>query len=164
MRDCLREFFDVPTMEAIVEAVGFGEPEQMSATERDIPPFAWSDSARTRSGPRDAGNPFAALEQHAPELRNFTAADAAKTGKICDGAVAEVLRGIDGVADAAVRLHDDGRLKPFTVPDDDPDPAAPAVTIERAAADRMATPERPGRLRFCAALPRNLMGKLEDWV
>jgi diguanylate cyclase (GGDEF)-like protein/PAS domain S-box-containing protein len=37
------------------------------------------------AGPRDAGNLFAALEQHAPELRSLVAAYAPATGKICDG-------------------------------------------------------------------------------
>jgi diguanylate cyclase (GGDEF)-like protein/PAS domain S-box-containing protein len=37
------------------------------------------------AGPRDAGNLFAALEQHAPELRSLTAAYQPGTGKICDG-------------------------------------------------------------------------------
>ena len=37
------------------------------------------------AGQRDAGNLFAALEQHAPELRSLTAAYQPATGKICDG-------------------------------------------------------------------------------
>ena len=37
------------------------------------------------AGPRDAGNLFAALERHAPELPSIVAAYAAATGRICDG-------------------------------------------------------------------------------
>lgn len=37
------------------------------------------------AGPRDAGNLFAALEQHAPELRSLVAAYRPATGKVCDG-------------------------------------------------------------------------------
>lgn len=37
------------------------------------------------AGTRDAGNLFAALEQHAPELRNMAASFAPATGRICDG-------------------------------------------------------------------------------
>jgi len=37
------------------------------------------------AGPRDAGNLFAAMERHAPELRSIVAAHAPATGRICDG-------------------------------------------------------------------------------
>lgn len=37
------------------------------------------------AGARDAGNLFAAMEQHAPELRSIVAAFAPATGRICDG-------------------------------------------------------------------------------
>jgi diguanylate cyclase (GGDEF)-like protein/PAS domain S-box-containing protein len=37
------------------------------------------------AGPRNASNLFAALEQHAPELRNITGAFTPATGRICDG-------------------------------------------------------------------------------
>ncbi|MGN7160501.1 diguanylate cyclase [Sphingomonas sp. SAFR-052] len=37
------------------------------------------------AGGRDAGNLFAALEQHAPELRSLATAHEAATGKVCDG-------------------------------------------------------------------------------
>lgn len=37
------------------------------------------------AGARDAGNLFAAFEQHAPEVRNIVAAFAPATGRICDG-------------------------------------------------------------------------------
>jgi diguanylate cyclase (GGDEF)-like protein/PAS domain S-box-containing protein len=37
------------------------------------------------AGARDAGNLFAALEQHAPELRSLVASYAPATGRICDG-------------------------------------------------------------------------------
>jgi diguanylate cyclase (GGDEF)-like protein/PAS domain S-box-containing protein len=37
------------------------------------------------AGPRDAGNLFAALERHAPELRSIVAGHFPATGRICDG-------------------------------------------------------------------------------
>ena len=37
------------------------------------------------AGPRDAGNLFSALEQHAPELRSIVAAFGPATGRVCDG-------------------------------------------------------------------------------
>lgn len=77
--------------------------------------------------------------------------------------VVEALCQIDGVADAAVRLHADGRLKAFIVPDDDRELSELAIIVERHAADRLSPPERPRHVRFGAALPRNAMGKLEDW-
>lgn len=77
--------------------------------------------------------------------------------------VAEALRQVDGVANAVVRLHADGRLKAFIVPDGDRDPAELAVIVERYAADRLSVPERPRHLRFGTALPCNAMGKPEDW-
>ncbi|KQU55645.1 hypothetical protein ASG67_05760 [Sphingomonas sp. Leaf339] len=80
------------------------------------------------------------------------------------GRVADVLRQIDGVADAAVRLHSNGRLKAFIVPDGDHQPTALTATITRVAAARLSPPERPCSLRFGDTLPRNMMGKLEDWI
>lgn len=77
--------------------------------------------------------------------------------------VADVLRRIDGVVDAAVRLHFDGRLKVFIVPNSNIDPDELAVMIERHTADQLSALERPRHFRFGAALPRNAMGKLEDW-
>lgn len=77
--------------------------------------------------------------------------------------VADVLRRIDGVVDAAVRLHFDGRLKAFIVPNSNIDPDELTVMIERHTADQLSALERPRHLRFGAALPRNAMGKLEDW-
>lgn len=78
--------------------------------------------------------------------------------------VAAVLHQIDGVADIAVRLHSNGRLKAFIVADDGRDTAELAILIERVAADRLSIAERPRSLRFGSALPRNVMGKLEDWA
>lgn len=77
--------------------------------------------------------------------------------------VAAVLREVAGVADATVRLSANGRLKAFIVPAEGQDPAALTATIEQVVAARLADPERPKSLRFGPALPRNIMGKLEDW-
>ncbi len=78
--------------------------------------------------------------------------------------VARVLREADGVADAVVRLHADGRLKAFIVPEGDCDPAALTERLSRFVADRLADHERPKTFRFGTALPRNAMGKMQDWT
>lgn len=78
--------------------------------------------------------------------------------------VARVLRTIDGAADVAVRLHANGRLKAFVVPDKDSDPVQISARIEQVVAARLTDPERPKTYRFGPALPRNAMGKLEDWT
>ena len=77
--------------------------------------------------------------------------------------VAEVLRGVDGVADVAVRLHVNGRLKAFVVPDAGQDVAELSRALDQAIAAQLTAPERPKNIRFGAALPRNAMGKLQDW-
>ena len=78
--------------------------------------------------------------------------------------VADVLRQIDGVAEVAVRLNGNGRLKAFIVPDAGQDETALLNAIELVAADRLYVAERPRDWRFGPALPRNAMGKLEDWA
>ena len=79
------------------------------------------------------------------------------------GRVAAMLRTLDGVVDAAVRLNDDGRLKAFVVRDETADPGLLSVRIDQAIADRLAGPERPKSIRFGRALPRDALGKLTDW-
>jgi 4-coumarate--CoA ligase (photoactive yellow protein activation family) len=78
--------------------------------------------------------------------------------------VAQLLGGVDGVADAAVRLHANGRLKAFVVAEARVDPVELRATLDRFVATRLAEPERPKSFRFGTALPRNAMGKLEDWT
>ncbi len=78
--------------------------------------------------------------------------------------VAHALRGVAGVADAAVRLHANGRLKAFVVPAEHQDTAVLAARIDQVVASRLTDPEHPKSVRFGAALPRNTMGKLEDWA
>ncbi len=78
--------------------------------------------------------------------------------------VAQQLRETDGVADAAVRLHANGRLAAFIVPAPGRDPALLSADLDRIMATRLAPHERPKTFRFGAALPRNAMGKLEDWT
>ncbi|WP_026046867.1 AMP-binding protein [Sphingomonas sp. PAMC 26621] len=78
--------------------------------------------------------------------------------------VARELRMVDGVADVAVRLHANGRLKAFIVLQPDRDAANMSALIEQIISTRLTDPERPKSFRFGAALPRNAMGKLEDWV
>ena len=78
--------------------------------------------------------------------------------------VANSLRTVDGVADVAVRLHAHGRLKAFVVPKPDHDPVQLSARIEHFMVIRLADQERPKGFRFGPALPRNAMGKLEDWA
>ncbi len=78
--------------------------------------------------------------------------------------VANSLRTVDGVADVAVRLHPHGRLKAFVVPKPDHDPVQLSARIEHFMVIRLADQERPKGFRFGPALPRNAMGKLEDWA
>ncbi|MDY7525084.1 AMP-binding protein [Sphingomonas sp. 10B4] len=78
--------------------------------------------------------------------------------------VIEALRSVDGVAEAAVRLNAAGRLKAFIVPRDRQDPVTLGVLLEQVAAEQLTVHERPKSFRFGAALPRNAMGKLEDWA
>lgn len=78
--------------------------------------------------------------------------------------VAALLREADGVAEAAVRLHANGRLKAFVVPCEGSDPIALLAMLERFVAVRLPDPERPKSFRFGTALPRNMMGKLDDWA
>ena len=78
--------------------------------------------------------------------------------------VARILRDTDGVADVAVRLDANGRLKAFIVPVDGRDPADLSAALDRVVADRLTAAERPKSLRFGSNLPRGEMGKLTDWV
>ena len=78
--------------------------------------------------------------------------------------VARLLRTADGVADAAVRIHANGRLKAFVVPSGGHDPVVLSAHLDRFVATRLASHERPRMFRFGAVLPRNAMGKLEDWT
>lgn len=78
--------------------------------------------------------------------------------------VARTLRTVDGVADVAVRLHEHGRLKAFIVLTPDHDPLQVAADIQEIIITHLADHEHPKSLRFGSALPRNAMGKLEDWM
>jgi 4-coumarate--CoA ligase (photoactive yellow protein activation family) len=78
--------------------------------------------------------------------------------------VAQVLRDADGVADVAVRLHANGRLKPFIVPEAGREINNLASYLDRFIAQKLKDHERPKSFRFGAVLPRNAMGKLEDWA
>lgn len=78
--------------------------------------------------------------------------------------VARALRAVDGVADAAVRMHANGRLKAFIVPAEQQDTEHLSARIEQMIILHLTDPERPRSFRFGAALPRNAMGKLADWA
>jgi len=81
-------------------------------------------------------------------------------------AVEARLRAIEGVAEAAVRLDaslPEPRLKAFLVPA--PGVAGEALLrrVEAACRRELSAAERPARLAWGPALPRNAMGKLADW-
>jgi 4-coumarate--CoA ligase (photoactive yellow protein activation family) len=75
--------------------------------------------------------------------------------------VATVIRGMNGVADVAVRLGS-GRLRAFIVPSV-PDVAALEHRLRDQIAQSLPAPARPTSLCFGSALPRTAMGKLCDW-
>lgn len=77
--------------------------------------------------------------------------------------VAAVLRETDGVADIAVRLGENGRLKAFVVESARLGPAELLTALERVAAQRLSAVERPKSYSFGAQLPGNEMGKPADW-
>jgi 4-coumarate--CoA ligase len=78
--------------------------------------------------------------------------------------VAAALRGVAGVADIAVRLGGQGRLKAFLVPEEGADPAAVIAAVERRAETLLTPVERPAAFRIGGALPRDALGKLVDWA
>jgi acyl-coenzyme A synthetase/AMP-(fatty) acid ligase len=78
--------------------------------------------------------------------------------------VAGVLRRADGVADVAVRLHVNGRLKAFVVPEAGLEASDLAFHLDRFVVQNLKDHERPKSFRFGTVLPRNVMGKLEDWA
>ncbi len=78
--------------------------------------------------------------------------------------VAEVLRRADGVADVTVRLHANGRLKAFVVPEAGLEASDLAFHLDRFVVQNLKDHERPKSFRFGTVLPRNAMGKLEDWA
>ncbi|MGN8158421.1 AMP-binding enzyme [Salinisphaera sp. RV14] len=77
--------------------------------------------------------------------------------------IAAVLTACDGVAEAAVRLGDNGRLKAFIVPVGDKDEADLEHRLRPFVASQLPPAERPTRFRFGPALPHNPMGKPADW-
>ena len=68
-----------------------------------------------------------------------------------------------GVAECAVRPGANGRLKAFIVPDTQANARSLRTELRRFIDDALTAPERPKILTFGAALPRNEMGKLQDW-
>jgi 4-coumarate--CoA ligase (photoactive yellow protein activation family) len=74
--------------------------------------------------------------------------------------VAAALRAAPGVAECAVRLGADGRLKAFVVATDGQDLREALRAHARAT---LTEAERPRHYAFGAALPRDAMGKLKDW-
>ena len=79
------------------------------------------------------------------------------------GRVAESLRSVDGVAEVAVRLDKNGRLKALIVPDIDAEEIAVRDRIVVFVKKTFKAAERPCSISFAGALPRNEMGKLCDW-
>jgi 4-coumarate--CoA ligase len=86
----------------------------------------------------------------------------AGTNVSCD-AVAAVLEGMDGVADAAVRLDGD-RVVALVVPDRlDSDLEKLEYELRMRVIRELPAAARPVRFGFAKALPRNEMGKLAGW-
>ncbi|MFP4649238.1 MAG: 4-coumarate--CoA ligase [Halorhodospira sp.] len=81
--------------------------------------------------------------------------------------VAEQIERHDQVAEAAVRPFGEGsqrRLKAFIVPaTPGADPSEPREMLEKWLWQQLPAAERPVRLSFGSKLPRNSMGKLQDW-
>ncbi|MBS9721423.1 hypothetical protein JYU29_12065 [Tianweitania sp. BSSL-BM11] len=77
--------------------------------------------------------------------------------------VERMLKELDGVANVAIRLGTNGRLKAFVVPQEGIEPDTLHTSLERFVAERLTSPERPKSFHFGDALPRNDMGKLADW-
>ncbi|KQM62781.1 hypothetical protein ASE75_14315 [Sphingomonas sp. Leaf17] len=157
----------------------YGASETGAIAYRDVPATAYTLLPRWNLAARSDDWYLVDAAGHAVDLPDHVERTGARTIRPVgrrDGAVqvaghnvwparvAQLLRAADGVADAAVRLHANGRLAAFIVPAPGRDPAALSVDLDRFAATRLAPHERPKTLRFGAALPRNAMGKLEDWT
>ena len=78
--------------------------------------------------------------------------------------VATELRRCQGVAEVAVRLGENGRLKAYIVPLPGAEPDSLSDALARIAAARLSDVERPKAFSFGPALPRNEMGKLTGWA
>ena len=86
---------------------------------------------------------------------------------VSPGHVARRLESHEAVAACAVRSHGEGsrrRLKAFIVPArSDADPETLRQTLENWIWEHLPAVERPTDLRIGTELPRNAMGKLQDW-
>ncbi|TPG37996.1 acyl-CoA synthetase [Sphingomonas koreensis] len=78
--------------------------------------------------------------------------------------VANALLGHPMVCDVAIRLGDTGRLKAFVVPKGRPDGDKLIGELAAQAAARLPAYSRPVAYRLGLKVPRNAMGKLEDWT
>lgn len=77
--------------------------------------------------------------------------------------IAQILGEHDGVADAAVRLGGNGRLKAFLVPSDGRATDALVEAVAHYAAHRLPAHARPVSYRTGMTLPRGPLGKALDW-
>lgn len=80
--------------------------------------------------------------------------------------VAAAIRTYPQVADCAVRLmrpEEGERLKAFVVLREGADPVAARAGLRELLRETLPPAERPGRIRFGAALPRTDLGKAMDW-
>lgn len=157
----------------------YGSSETGAIAWRDVPGACYEILARWDLAPHvvdgwqleDRNGRLAALPDHVDRIGQRSLRLAGRR----DGAVqiaghnvwpervAGILRGVDGVSDIAVRLHANGRLKAFVVPRADVSAVTLQADLERMAVARLQEHERPRSFRFGGSLPRNAMGKLEDW-
>ena len=80
--------------------------------------------------------------------------------------VAALLRGHPGISQAAVRLmrpDEGGRLKAFVVPEPGTHSEALRPELEALCLRDLSPEERPKAITFGEGLPRNELGKLQDW-
>lgn len=77
--------------------------------------------------------------------------------------VAALIREHPSVANVAVRLGDNNRLKAFLVPEEGVDGERLIAEVAEYAARHLPNYARPVAYRWGTSLPRNVLGKLADW-
>ncbi len=156
----------------------YGASETGGIAIRELPSTAYRLMPRWRMGNGPDGVHLIAADGAvvpAPDHLERLDDDTLRLGARRDGAVqvagvnvwpaqvAKELREVGGVADVAVRLGGNGRLKAFVVPVDEDAADRLVERLDRQAAARLRDVERPTAYRFGPELPRSPVGKLTDW-